>query len=438
MVSIRVGILAAALLSATVQCVLAEETSTQFSWTARTTARVQVLTPDDLKDSFNGNKDYVPSDTGLKTVVRPLDNTQVSTGAKDKNDGEKETPSKATQGKKDPHKMVTIGRSTFPKKLVTAVGDIDNNGFTDYIVADPNYKKDTGSIRLYLMNEKGQFLFSRELVPGNWGFEGASLQTGDMFGSAVFKLPSTATASSCVVAVGAPGDNANGRKTGAIYILKISGNGSVSMSRKVSAETDASLSRQHEEKEGFGTNIRAIGDINGDGDFELAVKSLLGSTTMLFLNSKHEVKTSLKVYNSDIRGLMDITEKYEPTARGKLDSTQLDSISIRATAPGQCFFNETSCACGMKPPEKASASCLDVVGTDPGSGRTLCKARDCEASYACSCDGTELCNRVETTAEVYSPEESAGGNEVFCSKKPITRFANVVQVGAPIPTPAAT
>lgn len=49
----------------------------------------------------------------------------------------------------------------------------------------------------------------------------------------------------------------------------------------------------------------------------------------------------------------------------------------------QCFFNETSCACGMKFSEKRSATRLDVVGTDPGTGWAFCRVRDCEASYAC-------------------------------------------------------
>lgn len=105
---------------------------------------------------------------------------------------------------------------------------------------------------------------------------------------------------------------------------------------------------------------------------------------------------------------------------------------------GQCFFNETSCACGVRSPEKGSASCLEMFDFDPRTGRALCMLQECEASYVCQCEGTELCNRVETTKQAYVQEEADGHGYFFCSRAPVTQSVNIVQVGVPIPTPAAT
>lgn len=406
-------------------CVISREQSPQFSWNARPSSRVQLLTSNDFKVDPSGKDKHSPSDIGLETVVRSTsDHSEVIAP----------TYSRLTTGQKGGPKMVTIGNNEFYKKHVFSVGDIDSNGFKDFIVTQPKAKNNSGSIRLYLMKENEQFLFSRELVPGKYGFEGRELQAGDMFGSSVFKLPSTSP-ESCVVAVGAPGDNAQGMKKGAIYILKIAQTGRVSSSSKVSADTDSSLARQHEENEGFGTHIKAIEDLNGDGDFELSVKSLLGSTTMLFLNAHHSVKTSLRVQNEGSAEMMSVIEKYKPVSSGRLDSTRLDSVSIRATAPKPCFFNETHCACGMKSAEKGSESCLSVVGTDPSTRRTLCRSRDCEPSSTCTCDGSKLCRRTEATTEAFTSEEPAGDGKVFCSKSLVKRSVNIEEVGIPIPTP---
>lgn len=51
---------------------------------------------------------------------------------------------------------------------------------------------------------------------------------------------------------------------------------------------------------------------------------------------------------------------------------------------------------------------------------------------------TELCNRVETTKQLYVQEEPARHGNFFCSLIPVTQSANIVQVRVPIPTPAAT
>lgn len=333
---------------------------------------------------------------------------------------------------------IVVGKNKFRKEQITFIGDIDGNGYTDLVVSSPTARKREGSIRLYLMTKSDQFLYSRELVPGQWGFSGSPLKPGDQFGTAVHKLPTVDTHAPCVIAVGAPGDGANERKRGAVYILQITDKGEISKSTKVSADTDKTLARQHVDNEGFGSSITTVGDLNGDGDYELAVKSLMGSTTMLFLTAHHEVKTSVKMHNSDNTGLYGLVKPYAPKASMKLEATELKSVSVRPGVPDYCFFNETNCACGLKSSEAGSATCLDVVGSDPDTGRTLCQARDCEASFVCSCDGTDLCARSETTRQVYTPESLAGNGQVYCFQTSMTTTINTVLEGVPIPTPEVT
>lgn len=325
----------------------------------------------------------------------------------------------------------TIGKAKIPRREVISVGDLDSNGHDDFIVARPKVNKRAGSIRLYLMGDKKQFLFSRELVPGKWGFQGPELKPGDSFGYAVYKLPSNAETPSCILAVGAPGDSSSNVQSGAVYILNISPRGEVLWSSKISADTEPSLAKQHRDDEGFGSEIKAVGDLNGDGDFELAVKSLSGSTTMLFLDASATLKTALKIHEQN-----KVAEKEESSHSGdSLRAFRISSLSIRPGVSGTCFFNDSYCACGMKSPEKNSASCMDIVGTEEGTGRTLCKARDCEASYACTCDGKEMCKRVDVTKNIYSSDGLASNGNVYCSQKPTVMKTNIVQVGIPLPTP---
>lgn len=79
---------------------------------------------------------------------------------------------------------------------------------------------------------------------------------------------------------------------------------------------------------------------------------------------------------------------------------------------------------------------MDVVGTEPGTGKNMCKLRDCEASYQCSCDGNELCTRVESsTSTTFVYDGPAPDGNVYCSKTSVSGSRNVVLEGVPIPTP---
>lgn len=402
--------------------------------------RVRVRVPDKGSNDQNPSTSSEGLSNGTQTELsdfRPEQNATAINGTEfNSNDSQVTSRSSLDDGKKVTtvrwiNDSVTIGPQTYRKEMVTPVGDIDGNGHVDLVVAAPHSAKNTGSIRLYIMGAENTFLFSRELVPGHWGFAEKTLKPGDLFGSAVHKLPVSDFNSPCVLAIGAPGDGSNGKKRGAVYIIQVSERGNVSKSVKISPETDRSLARQLEDNEGFGTEISSVGDINGDGDFELSVKSSVGSTTILFLSRGHEMKTGIKFHGKE-HGLMSLVNSQSQNK--SLQTEGLKNLSVRPASSGVCFFNETNCACGMKTAEQGSASCYDIAGTDIGTGKTTCQARDCMASYVCSCDGTEFCSRTEETRQVLVPDGSAGGDNVFCHSASMTSTTNTLLVGIPLPS----
>lgn len=334
--------------------------------------------------------------------------------------------------------FVHIGKNKVSKERIVPIGDIDGNGFMDYVVATPCANNNKGSIRLYLMKEKNGFLFSRELVPGKWGFGGPPLKEGDEFGSKILRLPTESGRRTCALVVGAPGDNATGKRKGAVYILELSKYGSVAKSVKVSADTDKSLALQLDDNEGFGTDLEVTGDLQGDGRIELAVGSALGSTTILFMDSAYNVKTGLKMQKSENGAIAGAIRKTVRALSNKLDVTGMYSSIIRPSVPSKCVFNETYCACGLKTLDKKSDSCLDVVDTSPVTGKSRCAPSDCKLSYVCTCDGAHLCKRVDTVEQVWVPAEDAGNGLVFCVKKNVTSSINEIQTGAVIPVVETT
>lgn len=330
---------------------------------------------------------------------------------------------------------VSIGNTQFQKDKVISIGDLDGNGLEDYIISNPTANNRTGTIRLYLMSENDQFLYSRELIPGKWGFQSPALKHGDEFGSSVFKLPFNGTESSCILAIGAPGGSSKNAREGKVYIVSLSNRGSVLSSRIISSDSEPSLSKQHETKEGFGSDIKAIGDLNGDGLFELSVKSLSGSTTMLFLDENAEVKTSLKIHAPTLGYSNPSEESSESVTTLSHPALQISAMRIRAGIVGQCFYNETNCACSLKPVQENSRTCLDVLGPEKETGKTVCKDRDCKSSYSCSCDGAEVCERVKRSTTSHSKDGPAPNGNYYCSLNSVDVEEAVVLVGVPLPTP---
>lgn len=402
-------------------------------------AQLGEQTINDTANNVAATVNAAESEQSMTTADAEKNQTASTTsddGTEKKNDGDVQlsTSNGDTNIENASKDVVVIGKTAYEKARFTDVGDIDGNGFSDCVIASPNINENTGSIRLYLMKDNTTFLFSRELVPGKWGFGGNALKPGDRFGASVFKLPRGRLEFPPTIAIGAPGDTSG---AGCVYFVQLTKSGSVSTVSKFGASTDQSLARQHDENEGFGTDIMAMGDLNGDGDFELVVKALSGSSTVLFTNPVGKIKVGLKFHNQKKGKVL------ASSGSGPFDKNEVQQgmslikskfLSVRPAVSSECIYNETNCACMLKSPEPGSASCVDYAGIEEGTGKSLCTKRDCSASYQCSCDGTEFCTRTSLMKDLYVVDGVASNGMVYCSKASSEVAVNVVQEGVAVPS----
>lgn len=328
---------------------------------------------------------------------------------------------------------IQIGSNTFPAERVTIIGDIDANGYKDYVVGSPKEKSNCGAVRVYLMKTNNKIKAERHVIPGKWGFFHKSLTKGDMFGSSVLPIGDVNRDGVDDIAIGAPGDKESGTAKGAVYILLMKKDGSVKHTQKISATSDLSLGRQLQPDEGFGANLTRIADINGDEVPEVSVGSIDGSSTLLFLSKEGTAHASIKFH-----GQTSITDLISAVRPSRSSGTKVGgkglNFSARAVSD-TCYFTDTHCQCETT--GKSTAKCLDVVETLKDS-RMKCEERDCKPSFKCSCGGESLCTRASVQKNVYKADESAGGNLFYCSMKKIQNEDVKLMPGASVPEAAAS
>jgi hypothetical protein len=149
--------------------------------------------------------------------------------------------------------------------------------------------------------DPGDLDASQLLGPGLGGFTGA-VNDGDQFAASVASLGDLNGDGVPDLALGAPHDDDGGPGHGAVWILFMAGDGTVSSHSKISETSGGLLGRLGNNVE-FGHALACAGDVDGDGVADLAVGSPRdgdggpkhGAVWLLFLNPDGTVKAEQKI-----------------------------------------------------------------------------------------------------------------------------------------------
>ena len=161
---------------------------------------------------------------------------------------------------------------------IATLGDLDGDGITDLAVGAPLANDsgiDAGAIWVLFMNMDGT-VKSRKKISGDADrfidrlLSGDLLAGGNLFGSSLANMGDLDKDGVTDLAVGSPGDDDGGLDRGAIWVLYLNTDGTISREAKISL-TESSFNLPIKDGDHFGEVIANAGDIDEDGITDLAV-----------------------------------------------------------------------------------------------------------------------------------------------------------------------
>ncbi len=188
-----------------------------------------------------------------------------------------------------------FGRSVAP------TGDLDGDGHPDLAVGAPfddDGGLDQGAVWILFLNPDGTVKDEQKISDTAGGFGGRLGQ--DSFGISVGSLGDLDADGNTDIAVGAYLDNDGGFHQGALWILFLNADGTVSAEQKIS-ETTGGFGGVLDEGDLFGSSVSSLGDLDGDGINELAVGAVWdgvpakGAIWILFMNIDGTVRAEQKI-----------------------------------------------------------------------------------------------------------------------------------------------
>jgi hypothetical protein len=183
---------------------------------------------------------------------------------------------------------------------VASIGDLDGDGRDELAVgAFREGASDEGAVWILFLDPGGRVRTEQKIKNERRGGFGGHLDPGDRFGISVASLGDLDRDGHPELAVGAPGDDdGDPPNQGAIWVLFLNAEGSVKSEQKIS-ETSGGLGGVLDFGDNFGHALAALGDLDGDGNPELAVGAWgdqpVGAVWVLFLNADGSVKSERKM-----------------------------------------------------------------------------------------------------------------------------------------------
>ena len=188
-------------------------------------------------------------------------------------------------------------------RSVAGPGDLNGDGIPDLLVGAPG--DDEGKVHILTLNREGKFWRLGRIDDFDLG---RVLNGGDRFGESIAVIPDADGDGTPDLAVGAPLNAGSDR--GAIYLLSLKYEGAsdtggtrVTSYTKIS-DSSGGLSANLSGSDAFGRSIASLGDLNGDGEPDLAVGASgddagagnnKGAAYILLMNSDRTVGTTIKI-----------------------------------------------------------------------------------------------------------------------------------------------
>jgi len=165
---------------------------------------------------------------------------------------------------------------------VTNMGDLDGNGADDLAVGGAASRPGNtsgGEVDILFLKSDGTgtAISSKQITSGVGGFAGGSLDDDDQF-SQVQNVGDLNGDGVNDLAVGTQLDDDGGPDRGAVWILHLKTDGTVSSQNKIS-DTAGGFTGVLDDGDNFGFSVANLGDLNGDGVTDLAVGAPLDDDT---------------------------------------------------------------------------------------------------------------------------------------------------------------
>jgi hypothetical protein len=149
-------------------------------------------------------------------------------------------------------------------RSVDALGDVDGDGVTDLAVGAPG--DESGALWILFLTDEGGLKGTARITGTTPGFC-ASLLSTDQFGTSVAALGDRNGDGTPDVAVGVP--NLDASDTGAVLLLSLTPAGGLAGCTRIASGENGMAALDAADR--FGSALAVPGDLDGDGDLELAV-----------------------------------------------------------------------------------------------------------------------------------------------------------------------
>lgn len=226
---------------------------------------------------------------------------------------------------------------------VAGLGDLDGDGTPDLAVGangDDDGGNARGAVWVLFLDTDGTVKSHQKISATAGGF-GGSLDDADNLGLSLASIGDLDGDGTGELAVFAIGDDDGGDGTGAVWILFLDPDGTVTAEQKISA-TAGGFTGALDPGDGFGFGLASIADLDGDGRDELAVGargdddggSGKGAVWILFLEADGSVRSQRKIsaLTGGFGGTLDVSDQLGISAAspGDLDGDGHADLAVGA------------------------------------------------------------------------------------------------------------